>query len=743
MEVMGDSELDEIGATVQMRSQLPVKARKKRIPKACGSCRLSKVKCDGQRPCSRCRNLKKTCTFVERPRDPRDSKIELLENEVESLKARLLEARGDRRRLEANHQMQVARHQQACLPDLDTIIAGSTRTPCRDGSEMQPSARQSDQTTTYTPALSMATALPTSNNLPALYSLLPNGTLSGADKSPAASMPSAPTPSTRKRKRYNFDLRNPLLPDFVAAGLLTMEQARSYFDAFFQGCDRYVPVFDLRHDSMESIRMRSGLLFSAICTVGCRVLSGTESRHWHLLNFHIRRMLNVVVTNPSGASLETVQALLVRACYVPERSLLVAIATRMALDLGLPDAYHDMVSSVSMARGKGVAAAAGTTITTGLREDEATLMSKTRTWLHLLVLGHILHVDAGDVPTFGFRDDVRRCRLVLDSPYSTDLDLRLFAQVELNVLRAKIYEALSNCPGGRDSEDPDEEMMELVDGARVDIEVWFNDWIRIVERCNEQLPRLRLNLRVQRCWAITMALCRAIRSSGVENVNDMSPTQRSFLLMAKEALKEHLIITIEEPRLYLQELPFAMDFVWAKCAFCFLLLLKLSLLLPDEDKRENWDLVEKGSTLLTELTKVSGGLTDGGPSNTSKLYLQLLQASLEKYRLALRGDGGSELAVGAAGPANGDGGADMGRNRVNTPHTSAVGPHGASSSAGGHSELESFVPEQFVFEWDFPGLTLFSSPTTEAGWLDDLLLGALNAGDDFYGVGWGPMNIGL
>ncbi|KAG7143242.1 putative transcriptional regulatory protein C3H8.08c like [Verticillium longisporum] len=49
--------------------------RKKRIPKACGACRQSKVKCDGQRPCSRCHSLRKVCTFTERPKDANEMGI--------------------------------------------------------------------------------------------------------------------------------------------------------------------------------------------------------------------------------------------------------------------------------------------------------------------------------------------------------------------------------------------------------------------------------------------------------------------------------------------------------------------------------------------------------------------------------------------------------------------------------------------------------------------------------------------
>ncbi|UZP38173.1 hypothetical protein NXS19_005989 [Fusarium pseudograminearum] len=65
------------------------RARKKRIPTSCGSCRQSKVKCDGSRPCSRCQQLQKTCNFIEKPKEPHELRIEALEKEIESLRARL------------------------------------------------------------------------------------------------------------------------------------------------------------------------------------------------------------------------------------------------------------------------------------------------------------------------------------------------------------------------------------------------------------------------------------------------------------------------------------------------------------------------------------------------------------------------------------------------------------------------------------------------------------------------------
>lgn len=487
-------------------------------------------------------------------------------------------------------------------------------------------------------------------------------------------------------------------PDVVVAGLITLDQAYSYFLTFFQGCDRYVPVFDPEYDSVESVRSRSSILFSAICTVGCRALSGTDSQQWRLLNFHLRRTINAAISVPAMLSLETIQALMVRACYTSERSLLVAAATRMAVDLGLPDAYDALMSRV-------LSTSWGPASNTSIQDDEM-LMRKTRTWLHILNMSHILHVDAGDFLALGFNGDARRCRVLLKKPLVRKQDMCLWPQVELNALRAQMYSRLCN------RIHTDTEIMDIVSDAMIDINVWYDDWKRIFDPSDPHSPWLLLNMQVQRCWGVTMALCRAIRTTGVENVDIMSVTQKQMLTMAQDALWQHLGIITQEPRLYLQNLRFAMDFVWAKCVFCYLLLLKLSILLPNEASRHGNGLIDRGNILLRELSEAGGGLLNGHRSNTGKVYLQLLETGINKFSNAINSDKGNQLDA------------------------TSIPPQSAATLLPNEDEQDSFVPEQFVFDWDFPGLTLFSSSVTDAGWLDDILLEALNGTDEFMGFGW-------
>jgi hypothetical protein len=561
---------------------------------------------------------------------------------------------------------------------------------------------------------------------------------------------------------------------------MTLEAAESYFNTFFSGCDRYVPVFDPLHDTFESVRYRSTLLFSVICSVGCRVLTGAESHQTRLLGAHAQRMVNIAIAAVPGrglaqtCGLETVQALLVRACYTPERSLLVAVATRMALETSLPEVYGVLSARcvtnlrVGSLGGGGQRASSSEKAAAVSTDDEdgATLMRKTRTWLHLLMMGQILHVDAGGPPGFRFRGAAQRCRILLDNPFSTSMDLYLFSQVELNALRTRIHSAIThyvrthaaaaapppvatlgdddnNANNNNDDDTHDDELMEMVVDARIDINVWFHDWARIYERHTARMPWLAPNLAVQRCWADSMAMCAALRAAGIEDVRAMSAAQCAILRMARRSLWQHLDIILQEPRVYLRSIRYAMDFVWAKNAFCYLLLLKLFILLPEEDGDEvlggvggrgcGEELVEKGWMLVEELSKAGGGLNrDAAAHNSpSSLYLHLVRVSIEKFSHAIR-------SRGSQGGRSVDSQAQ---------HGVAKEVRGSGQDAGWppdepQTELESFVPEQFVFEWDFPGLTFFSSPTQETGWLDELFASAFDGSDNTcYHLGWTSMDL--
>ncbi|GLA29383.1 hypothetical protein AnigIFM63326_007284 [Aspergillus niger] len=204
----------------------------------------------------------------------------------------------------------------------------------------------------------------------------------------------------------------------------------------------------------------------------------------------------------------------------------------------------------------------------------------------------------------------------------------------------------------------------------------------------------------------------------------MSPIEQTILLTAKSSARKHLRLISLEPDFYLAKLKYAMDFVWAKCAFCFLLLLKLSRLLP-ERKEEHTELLDHGNRLLDELTRTNGEsattaaaaatTTTTGIGNNNNIYMQILRLSIEKYSRVLQEREVNDVPIGETGVGGGNVGGD-----TNQPGTNAMAPFWELFDA--QADLQSFVPEQFVREWDFPGLDLFYFPTAWQDFFGDFSL---------------------
>lgn len=186
----------------------------------------------------------------------------------------------------------------------------------------------------------------------------------------------------------------------------------------------------------------------------------------------------------------------------------------------------------------------------------------------------------------------------------------------------------------------------------------------------------------------------------------MSPPSRAILQEAKATAQKHLALITAKPNFYLAQLRYAMEFVWAKCAFCFLLLLKLSRLLPEpEQSEEHLDLLERGEAIL-------GELEDAGSKPGSNIYLRILRVSIEKFGRTVRGN----CVHGDGGRRDDDGGDSGGA----AARDSSARPFWEVFDA--QTDLQAFVPDEFVSEWDFPGLNLFYFPTAWQDFFGDFSL---------------------
>lgn len=350
------------------------------------------------------------------------------------------------------------------------------------------------------------------------------------------------------------------------------------------------------------------------------------------------------------------------------------MATRMALDLDLPQSYNNLSANIMLGQSR-----------VGPESpDWDILLQETRTWLSILVLRLMLGIDTGESLDFNLYGNVRRYRILLGQPFSTELDVCLLEQVELNVLRAKIYKSLT-----KGAKTNDEGLMNVIREVRIDIEVWYKDWTQVLNS-HPQANWLAINLEVQRYWADITTLCWALNALNEGSLDIISPTQRDILLMMENSLRQHLHAVIAEPRLYIHNMRYATDYVWAKLIFCFLLLLELSTLISGEkDSPESQrDLLSHGYTLLGELENAGGVSAGETCSQSSRDYLQILRMGIDNYSQSIADTLNKHPPAG-----NGD------ENSLDAIFD--------FDSLSGMNRV-SLVPEHFISEWKFPGLRLHS-----------------------------------
>lgn len=168
--------------------------------------------------------------------------------------------------------------------------------------------------------------------------------------------------------------------DHVTAGLLAWEQAEANITEFFRGCGHCFPFLDSKRDLAANLRSRSTILFNTICAVGCRAREGGQSQSWQLLNNCVSIMHDELIST-GVSSIQMTQALMIRVCYSSERPLLISIAARLALELGLPEACNNLTSHIVLSQGSN-----------SIQEHDPRLQ-KAGTWLSILVLRLMLGTD--------------------------------------------------------------------------------------------------------------------------------------------------------------------------------------------------------------------------------------------------------------------------------------------------------------------------------------------------------------
>ncbi|KAF2478382.1 uncharacterized protein BDR25DRAFT_338940 [Lindgomyces ingoldianus] len=391
------------------------------------------------------------------------------------------------------------------------------------------------------------------------------------------------------------------------------------------------------------------------------------------------------------------------ASYSENGSTLSAISLRFALELGMSNAVDRLVcKSTQRAR---------TSEETGAEERE--LYRIARVWFGVCNLEMFFSLDGGKLPGITLDTSPRRVRALLNHPEKTLVDIRLLSQVELNIIRTNAYIDMANQRSSPIVPNSESILRSTVRTTNLELALWLDEWTGIIS--NDPLPYEKslalLNLHIQYEWALITLHLKALSDSGVENLAIMNDFQRDMVCTAKDAAVRHLknllrassspsspIISPNDntpdqaqpdrPSAYLTTFKWTMDYVWAKCAYSVLLVLKLALLLR-EPPSDLMLLLRDAHKVLEELKKITVGHIS---------YFQILQTSIEKCENALKEYMSAQQPNAIPNELGNDDLLEDG---------AAIGVEDHRSA---ESDFQGYAPSEFVFEWDFPGLNLRHMP---------------------------------
>jgi len=118
-------------------------------------------------------------------------------------------------------------------------------------------------------------------------------------------------------------------------GIITYDNAFTWFSSFFAGSHYLVPIFSESNDVIASVATRSAFLFDAIVSVGCRAEQGFNSPIFRQLQFCLKGHLTHVLVACEQPNIEAVQAIALMAAYSENGHVLIALALRFATQLEL------------------------------------------------------------------------------------------------------------------------------------------------------------------------------------------------------------------------------------------------------------------------------------------------------------------------------------------------------------------------------------------------------------------------
>ncbi|KAJ3536659.1 hypothetical protein NM208_g6628 [Fusarium decemcellulare] len=313
--------------------------------------------------------------------------------------------------------------------------------------------------------------------------------------------------STSASQRYD---------DVVSKGNILESEARKLFQLYMANANVFLPLFDPVVDTFDAIRQSSTFCFTVILAVALRAESTCANNHDKIRHcFNEAQKLASESLFTRSVRLETIQGMLLLAANSENNWFAISHAYQMSQDLGLPDLIHPEADH-------------------GGSEHINKDCNNRRQFRRMRAALTLHHVEQ-EVASGTARQS--KCRPVhddflkafLDNEFSTALDMRIVANVEIVRLRGRLLLQLNHHGSLVGSVDAS---IRNVDN---EISTWFNRWDAMFQDQDYDIGCFqRSSIRLQRDYAFII-VCSAIMSKlGTElfseaNANVMTDEMRHVI----------------------------------------------------------------------------------------------------------------------------------------------------------------------------------------------------------------------
>lgn len=374
---------------------------------------------------------------------------------------------------------------------------------------------------------------------------------------------------------------NAIVSDPVALEICDLNTAQHLFDFYFQHLQAYIPIFDPTVDTWLNLRQRSPFAITTILFTAAKV-SNAEGWLVKRLRTQALRMAKTTLFS-HVADLETVQALMILACWAEPYWRMIHHAISLALELELSDCLRQIQHPSPDQDHRRIAAGARVWVATCKLALEAATNHSRMSFFNVTLLGDNLS-------------------LLLDSPAALPSDARLVSCCEFQIIRRPVDTLL------RQASPSDPLPLKEIRKWYTDAELWQSKWSRWYLRRGYTKDHFYVTeLETQRCYSTVFFTSCLLRSTKVSrDVDELDPEQQYWLHRGLTA-GEMVIARVAEGK-EIEHLPYANHYAHVCLAVTLQVVIRLVKLMPYAvDLRQTATRMQKLVEFLAQLPGVGFG----------------------------------------------------------------------------------------------------------------------------------------